>query len=67
MINDFAKTSWPQAVVSKLFHTTDKDSVDSYVDSKWNFTLERGAKRLKDMNIHIMNKIGLNKIIDQYE
>ena len=68
MINDFAKTSWPKQLPSKLFYTTDKDSVDSYVDNKWNFTFERGAKcQIKDMNIHIMNKIGLNKIIDQYE
>ena len=68
MINDFAKTSWPKQLPSKLFYTTDKDSVDSYLDNKWNFTLERGSKcQIKDMNIHIMNKIGLNKIIDQYE
>ena len=67
-INDFAKTNWPKQLPSKLFYVTDKDSVDSYVDNKWNFTFERGIKcQIKDMNIHIMNKIGLNKIIDEIE
>ena len=43
-------------------------SVDSFKNSKWTFTFERGLKcQITDMNIHIMNKIGLNKIIDQYE
>ena len=68
MINDFEKTAWPKQLPSKLFYVTDRDGVDSFQDNKWTFTFESGLKaQIKDINIHIMNKIGLNKIIDQYE
>jgi len=68
MMNNFNKIAWPKQLPSKLFYVTDKDSIDSFENNKWTFTFERGTQcQITDMNIHIMNKIGLNKIIDQYE
>jgi hypothetical protein len=68
MMNGFAESQWPKQLPCKLFYVTDKDIVESYSNNQWHFTLQSGLKcKLQDMNIHIMNKIGLNKIIEAHE
>ena len=68
MMNGYVESSWPKQLPCKLFYITDKDIIESYKDNQWQFTMQSGLKcKVSDLNIHIMNKIGLNKIIDSYE
>jgi len=68
MMNGFVKSNWPKQLPCKLFYITDRDTVESYQDNQWRFIMQSGLKcRVQDINIHIMNKIGLNRIIDHNE
>ena len=49
----------------KLFYITDRDKIVSYKDNIWTFEMQDGIKcSVKDLNIHVMNKIALEKVIN---
>ena len=65
IMNGFAQSDWPNKLPCKLFYITDRDKIISHKDSTWTFELQGGLKcSIKDLNIHVMNKIGLEKIIN---
>ena len=65
MMNVFTNSDWPNRLPCKLFYITDRDKIVSYNNNTWTFELQGGLKcSIKDLNIHVMNKIGLEKIIN---
>ena len=65
IMNGFSQSDWPNKLPCKLFYITDRDKIISHKDSTWTFELQGGLKcYIKDLNIHVMNKIGLEKIIN---
>jgi hypothetical protein len=70
MINGFQKGVWPYSLPDKLYHITDRDLVNSFNKEVWNFSLAMNNNQympmsVKGINIHIMNKFALDKIIDK--
>jgi hypothetical protein len=70
MINGFQKGVWPYSLPDKLYHITDRDLVNSFNKEVWNFSLAIDNNQympmsVKGINIHIMNKFALDKIIDK--
>ena len=64
ILNGHMKSDWPIQLPIKLFYITDRDKIVSYKDSTWKVKLQGGLDcKIKDMNIHVMNKIGLAKVI----
>lgn len=65
MMNGFVSGDWPKQLPIKLLYTLDKDNIQSFSNNEWTFDLHTGLKcKIQDTNIHIMNKINLNKVID---
>jgi hypothetical protein len=58
------KSDWPIQLPIKLFYITDRDKIVSYKDNTWKFKLQGELDcKIEDINIHVMNKIGLMKVI----
>lgn len=65
MMNGYQTSTWPKTLPIKLLYVTDKDIILSKTKNAWKFKHESGIVSLiKDQNIHIMNKIALNRIIE---
>ena len=66
IMNGFTNSDWPNRLPCKLFYITDRDKIVSYTDNTWTFKLQSGLKcSIKDINIHVMNKLGLEKFINE--
>ena len=64
MMNGFTDSNCPNRL-PKLFYITDRDKIVSYKDNTWTFEMPDGIKcSVKDLNIHVMNKIALEKVIN---
>ena len=64
ILNGHMKSDWPIQLPIKLFYITDRDKIVSYKDNTWQFKLQGDLDcKIKDINIHVMNKIGLMKVI----
>ena len=67
MLNDFEETNWPMNLPSKLYYITDRDDVVHF-DGSWKLMLSIDTKkyypcRVNGMDLHIMNKLALNRAI----
>jgi hypothetical protein len=67
MFNDFKETNWPMKLPSKLYYITDRDDVH-YFNGDWELKLSVDTKKyypckVSGMNLHIMNKLALNRAI----
>jgi hypothetical protein len=65
MMNGFMQSDWPKQLPIKLLYILDKDLIESFENNQWVFKLHTGLTcKIQDTNIHIMNKISLNQMID---
>ena len=71
MMNGFEDSNWAKILPGKMFYTLDKDILRSINDNKLSFLLEKqhyvGEYTLastKDINVHVMNKFSLGRIIN---
>jgi len=69
IINGFKKTNWPLNMPGNLWHTLDRDILIDIKDDKFTFLLEKDweyhAASVSQLNVHVMNKFSLNRIIDE--
>ena len=68
ILNGYKKNIWPYALPDKLYYVTDKDIIQSFDEDTWTFLLYNSDKSYfktvsKDINIHVMNKLNLDRII----
>lgn len=69
IINGFKKTNWPLPIPGTLWHTIDKDvlvdiqdnSITILLENEWEYHLAN----VKDLNVHVMNKFSLGRVIDE--
>ena len=69
-LNGYQKDIWPYALPDKLYYVTDKDIPESFNEDAWTFLLYNSDKSVfktvsKDINVHIMNKLSLDRIIHE--
>lgn len=69
ILNGFRKTNWPLSMPGNLWHTIDKDILIGLNEDRLTFLLENGweyhAASVQGLNVHVMNKFSLNRIIDE--
>ena len=69
ILNGFRKTNWPLPMPGNLWHTIDKDILIDLKDDKLTFLLEKDweyqAASVQGLNVHVMNKFSLDRIIDE--
>ena len=70
ILNGYQKDIWPYALPDKLYYVTDKDIPESFNEDAWTFLLYNSDKSVfktvsKDINVHIMNKLSLDRIIHE--
>ena len=72
MLNGFQKSDWPKSLPGKFWTTTDTDILLEFNNDEFKFLLDntddRGqfyAGKVQGLNIHIMNKFSLNRIVDK--
>lgn len=70
ILNGYQKDIWPYALPDKLYYVTDKDIPESFNEDTWTFLLYNSDRTVlktvsKDINIHIMNKLSLDRIIQE--
>lgn len=72
IMNGFEEnTNWPAKLPGTLYYTYDRDLVEDFVDNRFTFLCanpnEKGSYSIataKDINVHIMNKIALERLIE---
>lgn len=68
-LNGFRKTNWPLSMPGNLWHTIDKDILVQLTDDKLTFLLEKDweyqATSVQGLNVHVMNKFSLDRIINE--
>jgi hypothetical protein len=71
MMNGFEDSNWAKILPGKMFYTLDKDILRSINDNKLSFLLEKQhyvgeytIASTKDINVHVMNKFSLERIIN---
>lgn len=72
MLNGFQKSDWPKSLPGKFWTTTDADILLEFKNDEFKFLLDNTddkgqfyAGKVQGLNIHIMNKFSLNRIIDK--
>ena len=72
MLNGFQPGNFAQQLPGSMLYTTDRDVLWSLTDDKMLFLVEKKdylgeytALKTQGQTIHVMNKISLNRIIDQ--
>ena len=69
ILNGFRKTNWPLPMPGNLWHTIDKDILVDLKDDKLTFLLEKDweyqVASVQGLNVHVMNKFSLNRIVDE--
>ena len=64
-MNGYQKGVWPKQLPIKLLYVTDKDIILNKKENGWKFKHESGLiSSIEGINIHIMNKIALNRVIE---
>ena len=71
-MNNFTARPNDRSLPIKLFYVTDKDKVLSYKSRKWEFALPKDDGtffrcNIKNVNMHVMNKFALDRIIKEHE
>jgi hypothetical protein len=71
-MNGFSPGSFAQQLPGSMLYTTDKDVLQQLKDDKFMFLVEKKdylgeytALTTQGQTIHVMNKVSLNRIIDQ--
>src|SRR6056300_1287972 len=65
IMNGYQKATWPKQLPINLMYITDKDVILKKTNSQWKFKHESGLiSSIENQNIHVMNKIALNRIIE---
>lgn len=65
MLSGFQKIDWPKDIPATLFHTIDKDILIKIQNENMTFLLENNQlATTKNMNVHVMNKFSLDRMID---
>lgn len=72
IMNGFQKGSWAHNLPGKLYYTIDKDLILQYKDSEMKFLLEKEKYKgeytlikTNGLNIHVMNKFSLIRVLDE--
>lgn len=69
ILNGFRKTNWPMPMPGNLWHTIDKDILVDIKDDKLTFLLEKDWEyhlaSVQGLNVHVMNKFSLDRIINE--
>jgi hypothetical protein len=72
IMNGFSPGSFAQQLPGSMLYTTDKDVLQQLKDDKFMFLVEKKdylgeytALQTQGQTIHVMNKVSLNRIIDQ--
>lgn len=71
IINGFKKSNWEGKLPGTLFYTTDKDILIDMTDSTFKFLIEKEnvtgeytLLKTSEINVHIMNKFSISRIIN---
>jgi hypothetical protein len=71
MLNGYQETNWPCQLPGKMLYTSPQDDLLTIKDGKYTFVLGQKSRidkvnivSVEGMNIHIMNKLHLNDLID---
>lgn len=69
ILNGFRKTNWPMSMPGNLWHTIDKDVLVDVKEDKLTFLLEKDWEyhlaSVQGLNVHVMNKFSLDRIINE--
>ena len=69
MLRDYENINWPKSIPGHLWTTFDKDILVKLDGTKMHLLLEHESDYIcatvKDVNVHVMNKFSLNRIIDE--
>jgi hypothetical protein len=72
ILNGFQRTSWPRTLPGRLWFTSDSDVLIKMIDEQYTFLLDKKdwlghytLGKIKDANIHIMNKFSLDRAISE--
>ena len=72
MLNGYQKTEWPKQPPGKMLYSSPEDDLISIKDGKYIFALGNRVRpdkvniaTIKNLNIHVMNKLHLNDLIDK--
>lgn len=72
ILNGFQRTSWPKVLPGKLWFTSDADVLVKMDEEQYTFLLDKKdwlghytLGKIKDANIHIMNKFSLDRAISE--
>jgi hypothetical protein len=72
MLNGYETTEWPQQLPGRMLYSSPEDDLVSIKDEKYTFTIGNKYRRdkvnvvtVENSNIHVMNKLHLNQLIDE--
>jgi hypothetical protein len=74
IMNGYQKGTWAHSLPGSLYYTTDRDLLLEYNETEMKFLLEKEKHRgeytlikTNSLNVHVMNKFSLIRLLDQLE